>query len=287
MQQLQCHFLFLSSHDPFYNLSFENYLLRNCSENIFYVLLWQNSPSVILGNFQNPWREVNFDFLAKNNIQLVRRQSGGGTVYHDLGNLNFSFIAHKSHYNEKLQFSFVIESLKALGFDCEVGDRKEINVNHQRSKYKITGSAFKRTKNIYLQHGTLLFNANLQILNKVLIPLNLDIQSKAVDSVRSKVINLCDIKDIEMFNFQIELVNNLNKYFSEFKILDPADFNIQFVEQESLKLKSFENIFGRTPKFEINLNGNLFSVKNGFVHSVSNLEFQNLIGKKFHLNLMS
>ncbi len=175
--------------DPHLNLALEEYVLRHPEMTGDYLLLYVNDPVVIIGKHQNPWEEANLPFLREQNIPLLRRISGGGAVYHDPGNLNFSFITQyrKSRFNKYREFTRpMIETLRELGVPAELNSRNDIVIGER----KISGNAQFTSKNRMLSHGTLLFNTNLENLRTALKTEHRDIESKSIKSVRSRVTNI-------------------------------------------------------------------------------------------------
>ncbi|MBQ7577584.1 MAG: lipoate--protein ligase family protein [Synergistaceae bacterium] len=148
--------------NPAFNLAYEEYLFTLGRECFF---LWQNEPAVILGRFTNI-DEVNINFVRENNIKIVRRNSGGGAVYHDLGNINYSFILHdKKNYSLKFFAGVIINALSKIGVNGVLTfNHNDLLVND----YKFSGMAQYRRNNILLHHGTLLFDSDLSIIQKVL-----------------------------------------------------------------------------------------------------------------------
>lgn len=173
--------------DPCFNLATEEYLLKNTSEDI--IFLYRNSPSVVVGKHQNAMGEVNYKFVKENNIPLVRRISGGGTVYHDEGNINFTFIRNgeEGHLvNFRMFIEPIAEYLKLCGVPAEIGVRNDILVDG----LKVSGNAEHIYKKRTLHHGTLLFSSNLDSLRGCLKTEEGKYTDRAVKSVRSKVSNL-------------------------------------------------------------------------------------------------
>ena len=197
--------------DPYYNLASEEYLLEHSSGDIF--LLWRNSPAVIIGKNQNAYAEINLDFTRANDIKVVRRLTGGGAVFHDLGNVNFTFISPSDGELAKgiraggLDFEHftrpVVEALASLGVAAELSGRNDIVADCQGEKRKISGNA----QCVYntasgevktMHHGTLLFSADMSRMQGAL---NVDpekLKSKGVKSVRSRVANILDLIPADM-----------------------------------------------------------------------------------------
>ncbi len=178
------------SHDPAYNLALEEYLYRSVNEgHPGYFLLWQNAPSIIVGRFQNTAQEVNRPFVEERGIHVVRRISGGGAVYHDLGNVNYSFIVPN---DEGTPFDFarharpVIDALAKLGVEAESGGRNDLLIDGR----KFSGSAQHMDRRRLLHHGTLLFDSDLSILEQALSVDEEKFTSKGFKSVRSRVTNI-------------------------------------------------------------------------------------------------
>ena len=171
--------------DPSVNLALEEYCVRNLDMHNDYLLFYVNEPSVIIGKHQNTIEEINSGYVEKNGIHVVRRISGGGAVYHDKGNLNFSFMtkhSQKSIHNFKLFTEPVIRVLKELGVNAELNGRNDITVNEK----KISGNAqFTNTRSMF-SHGTLLFNSNLENVSNALNVSSGKIESKGIKSVRSR-----------------------------------------------------------------------------------------------------
>ena len=200
-------FLILKTTDPYLNLAIEEYLFEYSSDDIF--MLWQNEPTVVIGKNQNVQAEINMNYLKDNNIHIARRITGGGAVYHDLGNINYTFISSKNQKNE-INFEYytapIIESIKNLGIYAKLSGRNDLTVDDK----KFSGSAQHAKCGRVLHHGTLLFNSNLNVLTNVLNVDEEKIKSKAIKSTRSRVINL---KELLGDTFSAEEFIN---YISEF-----------------------------------------------------------------------
>lgn len=178
-----------SSLDPFYNQALEEYLFQNRIEQDIF-LLWRNRPAVIVGCYQNICQEVNMRQLKERGIPIVRRSSGGGTVYHDLGNVNYSLMKKRSKILEYDDFLFpVIEALRKLGIMAEKDRCSDIVIAGK----KISGSAQKVTGERVLHHGTLLYDSDLSLLDEITTKnKSVHIQSKASPSAICKVCNICE-----------------------------------------------------------------------------------------------
>lgn len=242
------------STDPFINLSIEDFLLRNLKDHQKILLLYTNDKSVVLGRFQNPWVECLLDKMNDDQVNLVRRQSGGGTVYHDLGNLNFSFIESQLTIDKESHHEIIIHALKDLGIKAFSSDRSDLMCKDGDVLYKFSGSAFKQTRNRSLHHGTLLIDSKLEDLKLYLHAKKREILTKATQSVRKSVINLSEINSELTKSSMIKaLVNSYNIYHKESCEVIHID-DAQFInEEEYIKylkhLKTQKWVLGETPKF--------------------------------------
>lgn len=175
-----------TSLDPFVNLAIEHHLFE--TSQIPALLLYQNHNCVIIGRAQNPWIECAMHFLEVQSIPLVRRQSGGGTVFHDLGNLNFTFFAEKEDYDKSKNLLSIMLALNTLGLNIQMNERHDLLLHNK----KISGSAFRETRDRAFHHATLLINSDLALLRQALKVPALNIQSKGVASVKSSVTSLAE-----------------------------------------------------------------------------------------------
>ncbi len=194
-----------TSTDPYFNLAAEEYLIKNTDDDV--IMLWRNSPSVIIGKNQNAFAEINFDFVNKNNIKVVRRLTGGGAVFHDLGNLNYTFISTKNGTLSSgikeggLDFAYftkpIISALSELSLDVTLSGRNDIVVKTADGERKISGNAQCVVDGVTLHHGTLLFSAELSRLSGALNVDPTKLKSKGITSVRSRVANIYDLLSCE------------------------------------------------------------------------------------------
>lgn len=175
--------------DPHFNLALEEYAVKYLDPKENYVILWQNEPSVIIGRNQNTIEEINSRYINENKINVVRRLSGGGAVYHDLGNLNFTFIVKNERdvvSNFKIFTEPVINALRKFGVNAEFSGRNDITIDGK----KFSGNAQYYFGNRLLHHGTILFNSDLSVVQEALNVKQEKIESKGVKSVRSRVTNV-------------------------------------------------------------------------------------------------
>ncbi|HCL4601558.1 TPA: lipoate--protein ligase [Clostridium botulinum] len=245
-------FLVNKSTNPFFNLALEEYLLKNVDIKEDYFILWQNEPTIVIGKHQNTLKEINMNFVKDNNINLVRRNSGGGAVYHDLGNINFTFI---TKYDEKHLLDFktftnpVVYSLGKLNVKAELSGRNDILIDGR----KISGNSQHIYKDRFLHHGTLLFNSELENLVKALNVDNDKILSKGIESIKSRVTNIKEHvkEDISMEKFKEILIENIfiwNKNsLKEYNLTNDHINDIEKLMEE--KYMTWQWNYGHSPEF--------------------------------------
>jgi lipoate-protein ligase A len=176
--------------DIYLNLASEEYCLRHLTHEYNLLYMWQSRDAVVIGKHQNPANECDLELLKEFSINLARRVSGGGAVYHDLGNLNYSFICARDEFDRDLNFKVVLVALQSLGIDAEVTAAYDLVYNNN----KISGNAFYYTRHAVLHHGTLLVNSDLDLLYRVLTSKHAAGDGRGVPSRRSAVINLAQVK---------------------------------------------------------------------------------------------
>ncbi len=179
-------FIYNESTDPYFNLAAEEYLVQNLSEEIF--MLWRNDNTIVIGRNQNTLGEINYDYVRTQGISVVRRMSGGGAVFHDLGNINFTFIVNSDNdFSNYQKFTEpVIDFLHTLGVEARLKGRNDLVIGEQ----KISGNAQYMYKNRMMHHGTLLYSASQEKLTDALKVSPDKIKSKGIQSVRSRVTNI-------------------------------------------------------------------------------------------------
>jgi lipoate-protein ligase A len=239
--------------NPRLNLALEEYALRNFSAEHDYLLFYINEPSIIIGRNQNTLEEINHEYVEDNNIHVVRRVSGGGAVYHDFGNLNFSFITNhdiKSLNNFKKFTAPVIKVLKSLGLDAELKGRNDIQVEEK----KISGTAQFSTGKRMVSHGTLLLNTDLgEVVNALNVKMS-KIESKGHKSVRSRVANISEFlkEPLKIEDFRQLLLEGLYEESEPFESyrLTPEEWTaVHQLKKE--KYDTWDWNYGRSPKFNI------------------------------------
>lgn len=251
--------------EPHSNHAFEECLFDAAGDDEAVLLLWQNSDAVVIGCNQNPWRECNLPLMAQKSVKLVRRISGGGAVFHDKGNLNFSFMLPQEVFCAKKQLEVIVRALGSFGIPAVDTPRHDICVNGK----KISGSAFVHRRKKSLHHGTILFNADTNSLRAYLGFAFDEILGRGVQSERAQVANLADFKsDIKMCELRKAIVSSfLDSYGGAGEIVEIYSF-LDMEEKMGLgaasgfheKLKSLTErntswgwLYGKTPDFTLSI----------------------------------
>jgi lipoate-protein ligase A len=230
--------------NPFLNLALEDYFLR-AGVDLPVVFFYVNRPCVVLGRFQNPWLECNLPYLVKEDIWLVRRQSGGGCVYHDEGNLNFSFITSDPMIDRKKYAEFLQTAFKAADITLNISPRNDLWLDGR----KISGSAYKQTKFGSFHHGTFLVSSDLSKLEESLKHTLIPKTTKSIASVRSKVISLQErFPEVEIADVIDLVAHKLGTTPIE---IDGTLLSRPELQQNFNMLRGWEWLWGETPVFEI------------------------------------
>jgi len=235
--------------DAWFNLAAEEFVLKNFDQDVF--MLWQNDNAIVVGKHQNTLAEINYDFVKEQNIKVVRRLSGGGTVYHDMGNLNFTFIMN-GHEGQMVHFRKftqpIIDVLGKLGVEAKFEGRNDLTING----LKFSGNAEHVYKNRVLHHGTLLFSSELNNLTNALKVNPLKFQDKAVKSVRSRVTNISEhLKaDLDVLGFKNLIMQHIVTMYPDAETYlftgDDLDAISKLVSE---KYSTWEWNFGYSPKY--------------------------------------
>ena len=239
--------------DPRINLAIEEYALKNLDINETYLLFYINKPSIIIGKNQNTIEEINTEYVEENGITVVRRLSGGGAVYHDLGNLNFSFITKddgESFHNFRKFTEPVINALKKLGVNAELSGRNDIEVEGR----KISGNAQFSTRGRMFSHGTLMLDSEIDHVVSALRVKKDKIESKGIKSIRSRVANISEFLEekVTVEEFRQLLLTNIFEGLDEIPeyVLTEEDWEkIHQLSEE--RYQTWEWNYGKSPKFNL------------------------------------
>lgn len=238
--------------DPFLNLAIENNLLVNISEGQRHLFMFINDPCVVIGRFQNPWIECNITKMHKEKIPLLRRQSGGGTVYHDHHNVNFSFIADRKIHSQNINHQIVVEALSSLNVKGHATARGDIRLSDETER-KISGSAFKQKKDQAFHHGTMLINSNLEKLNAFILSDKQNLETKSISSVRSNVANISEFDaSINQSRFIQSMSNEFKRSHNNFEEIFISKDQVlsQDIYDYARSLKDHNWKILETPKFQ-------------------------------------
>lgn len=239
--------------DPRINLAIEEYALKNLDINETYLLFYINAPSIIIGKNQNTIEEINTEYVEAHDIKVVRRLSGGGAVYHDLGNLNFSFITKddgESFHNFRKFTEPVVEALRKLGVNAELSGRNDLVVEGR----KISGNAQFSTRGRMFSHGTLMLDSEIDNVVSALKVKKDKIESKGIKSIRSRVANISEFLDekISMEDFRSLLLENI--FGGKDKIEEYVLTNEDWQKIHELSKERYQNWdwnYGKSPKFNL------------------------------------
>ncbi|MDP3643811.1 MAG: lipoate--protein ligase [Bacteroidota bacterium] len=235
--------------DPYFNLAAEEYFLKSFQEDFF--IIWRSLPSVVVGKHQNALAEINHEFVQNNQIPVARRLSGGGTVFHDPGNVNFTFIRNVekiSEVNFKVFTVPVIEALKKLGVEAYTTGRNDLQIDGK----KISGNAEHIHRNRVLHHGTLLFDSHLEALKGALKVDLSKFEDKAVQSNRSEVANISNYlaNPISVEEFTDFLFSEIVQTFPEAVVYEPTPEDMETIQKLSVeKYQTWDWIFGYSPRY--------------------------------------
>ncbi|RJE87594.1 lipoate--protein ligase [Paenibacillus sp. 1011MAR3C5] len=239
--------------DPALNLALEEYILRSLPGEDDYLLFYINEPSIIIGKNQNTVEEINADYVKENNLHVVRRLSGGGAVYHDLGNLNFSFIMKDdggSFHNFKKFTEPVVRALRKLGVEAELTGRNDLQVGER----KISGNAQFHTKGKMFSHGTLLFDSEIENVVSALRVNAEKYVSKSTKSIRSRVANISEFLKEPMTTeeFRQKLLQSLFEGSEEIPVYELTEQDWDKVRKlADERYRSWEWNYGRSPSFNV------------------------------------
>lgn len=238
-----------TSTNPYFNLAAEEYFLKEFTEDFF--MLWRNAPAIIIGKNQNAMSEINVDYVTENNIPVVRRLSGGGAVFHDLGNINFTFISNNGNkeFNNFKKFTQpIIEVLQSLSVNAEFSGRNDLTIDGR----KFSGNAQYGYKNRMLHHGTLLFSSNMTDLSKALKVKPIKFEGKGVKSVASRVTNIREhlknpLTTEEFLDLIMKFILENHREHRVYELSDEDKVKITRLSEE--KYSTWDWNFGHSPKY--------------------------------------
>jgi lipoate-protein ligase A len=261
--------------DPYYNLALEEYLLKHVKKGECILYLWQNEKTVVIGRNQNPWKECKLQELEDFGGKLVRRLSGGGAVFHDLGNLNFTFLMNKEDYDLTKQQGVIVKAVNHLNIPAVINGRNDITVDER----KFSGNAFYTDGENSYHHGTILVKVNMGDLSKYLNVSKDKLISKGVESVKSRVVNLTEYDK----NLTIDIMkNHVIRAFEEVygltaQELDTFEISVKELKVRKNRFSSWEWNLGKKLDFDYKVEerypwGNvevLFRVDKGMVRETN------------------
>lgn len=260
------------NNDPYFNHAAEEYVMKNFKDEAF--ILWINKPAILIGKNQNTISEINMDYVLDNNIEVVRRLSGGGTVYNDLGNMNYTFITYKNPNENKLENGFekfalpVIKALQSLEVNAEFSGRNDVTIHGK----KFSGTAQYSTKDKLLHHGTIMYDCDMSKLSKALKPKPLKFKDKSVKSVSSRVTNIAEHMKIQMTveEFREYLKDFIIKYNNIEKIYTFTEKDLEEIERiADARFRSWDWNYGKSPLYHFE---NSVKYKSGIVEYHLNVE---------------
>lgn len=233
---------------PYRNLAMEEYMTTHVPEGTCILFLWQNRHTVVIGKNQNCWRECRVNCLEEEGGYLVRRLSGGGAVFHDLGNLNFTFIVRKKDYDVDRQLQVILEAVRLLGIQAQKTGRNDITVNGR----KFSGNAFYRSGDYCYHHGTLLIRADKETMSRYLNVSKEKLASKGVASVKSRVANLCEFcPDLTVEQMKAALVEAFSHVYGRTAVkMEETELPEETIRTLTKRFESWQWKYGRKIPFE-------------------------------------
>ena len=270
---MSTYFYVSKTYDGWRNLSYDRFFLDNLKYDDILLYFYVNENAVIIGKNQNAWKECNFKTMEEDDVQLVRRHTGGGAVYHDRGNLNFSLIMNEERFDIPRQMNVIIDALSKFGINAEMSGRNDILAEGK----KFSGNAFGVRGNMRAHHGTLLIDADLNKLPRYLNVSEKKIRSKGIDSVRARVVNLTELSpDVTVDNIRSAVIDSFERQYgktSEYPITDEDTKEIDRIYDIQ---SSWDYNVGESPKFDYLVEDRLgfgeiqmlFSLEKGYIKNI-------------------
>lgn len=235
------------STDPYYNLATEKLFLDSVGTGCCLLYLWQNKNTVVIGRNQNPWAECRISAIKEEDVHLARRLSGGGAVFHDLGNLNFTFIMKEEDYDLTKQQKVIQTACGYAGIQAEISGRNDILANGR----KFSGNAFYHSRGNAYHHGTLLIDTDAEKLGRYLTPPKAKLEAKGVTSVRSRVVNLRELSEKltckQMVQYMCDAFSQVYGLSAEF--IELSEDDEQKIQQGAAEFADENWLYGSTPSF--------------------------------------
>lgn len=250
--------------DPWFNLATEEWIFREMDPSVQTLFLWRNNHTVVIGRNQNPWTECNLKKMDEDGVKLARRTSGGGAVYHDLGNTCFTFLSPRDGYDRSTNSKIILDALEtSFGIKAEASGRNDLIVQNpdgdNGGPKKFSGSAFRETRDRAFHHGTVLMDADLSKLSQYLTPHPKKMMSKGRTSVRARVMNLKEIAPtIRHETLVPALIDAFCRHYGETatpEVLDHSSLqSLAGLQEKFSEFASWDWRFGHAPQFQIQLN---------------------------------
>ncbi len=276
MDSINLQIITSNSFDPWFNLALEEYLYNTIPDNTVILYLWQNKNTVVIGKSQNAWKECRIAALEADNGKLARRPSGGGAVYHDLGNMCYTFIASSGLYDLERQLKVILEAVKAHNIEAKFTGRNDIVTSEGR---KFSGNAFRFSGGKGLMHGTLLLDTDSEKMARYLQVSPAKMKAKGVNSVRSRVINLIELnKEITPNSVKTALKDAFRAEYGSLTIeIEYSEETAPYEVAELYeKYSSWQWRMGETPEFDMSYETKFtwgcfelaFSAEKGFIDTL-------------------
>ena len=243
------YFFVSSSYDGWQNLAMDEWFLDHLKPEDMILYFYVNENAVIIGKNQNPWKECDLAAMERDGVQLVRRITGGGAVYHDKGNLNFSFIVGEGRYDVEKQLNVILQAVRSFGIPCDFSGRNDLLADGR----KFSGNAFCKRGQMCQHHGTLLLNADLGKLQNYLRPDPRKLQAKGVSSVRSRVCNLSEFTPVTVETMLPAIRKAFCEVYGEVEDFKPTPEDLAGMLLYREKQASWDWRLGKTPGFDLEL----------------------------------